>query len=151
MVENDSNMTKDFERLMKKHFEVYSNLTEVAEQIAAVRKHWAKLTQEEKNEFLEEWRKSEARRFQVEVQASGVFKKATDDDLRDASKFIAESNLSKLATKYLGLTSQQILGRDVFSVLKLWRDAILYQGSKQVRVQITEPRPTESSSFFSLT
>ena len=41
------------------------------------------------------------------------------------------------ATKYLGLTSQQIEGRDVFSVLKLWRDAMPYQGFKEVRVKIS--------------
>ena len=63
---------------------------------------------------------------------SEVFKKATDDDLCNASKFITESNISKLATRYLGLTSQQIEGRDAFSVLKLWRDAMPYQGSKEV-------------------
>ena len=62
------------------------------------------------------------------------FKTATDDDLRNASKFIVKSNISKLATKYLGLISQEIHGRDVFNVLKLWRDAMPYHGSKQVRV-----------------
>ena len=68
--------------------------------------------------------------------ASGELKKATDNDLHNASKFIAESNVSKLATKYLGLTSQQIEGRDVFDVLKLWRDAMPYQGFKDVSVEI---------------
>ena len=61
-----------------------------------------------------------------------MFEKASEDDLRNASKFIAESNLSKLVTRYLGLTSQQIIGQDVFGVLKLWRDAMPFQGSKQV-------------------
>ena len=44
---------------------------------------------------------------------------------------IDESNISKLATKYLGLTSQQIRGRDVFNVLRLWRDAMPYKVKKR--------------------
>ena len=65
--------------------------------------------------------------------SSGIFKKASDTDLRQAAMFIEEKNIAKLATKYLGLSSKQISGRDVFGVLKLWRDAVPFQGFKEVR------------------
>ena len=47
----------------------------------------------------------------VEHVMSGisVFIKATDNDLHNASNFIVESNISKLATKYLGLTHNRLL------------------------------------------
>ena len=100
---------------------------EVDEQIAAIRGYWPNLTQEEKRKFLQECTKT------IERHEGGyVFTKATDDQLHNASKFIAESRLFQLATRYLGLTSQEILGRDAFSVLKLWRDATPDKGSKEV-------------------
>ena len=100
---------------------------EIDEQIAAIRGYWPNLTQEEKRKFLEECTKTIERQ-----EGSCLFTKATDDDLRNASKFIAESRLFQIATRYLGLTSQEILGRDAFHVLKLWRDAMPDKGSKQV-------------------
>ena len=109
--------------------------TDVDGQIAAIRGHWQKLaTQEEKCKFLEECWAREAERSRPRWEGRPVLEKATDDHLRNTSKFIAESNLSKLATTYLGLTSQEILGRDAFEVLKLWRDAMPGQGSKEVCV-----------------
>ena len=67
------------------------------------------------------------------AQGGQPLKKASDANLQDAAKLIEKRNISKLATKYLGLSSEQIHGRDIFSVLKLWRDAIPGQGSKKVR------------------
>ena len=97
--------------------------------MSSIRGQRTKLPQQEKNKFLKERRK---------LGGPLAFKKASDDDLRNATKFIAASNMSKLATRYLGLTSQQILGRNVFNVLKMWRDAMPYHGSKQVSVEITK-------------
>ena len=131
-------MEEDFEVFIESFTEFltcgYPPVNEVAEQISAIRAHWTTVTHKEKSKFLKEWREREMRKGLH--YGSPVFEKATDNYLRNASKFITESNISKLATKYLGLTSQQIEGRDVFDVLKLWRDAMPYQGSKRVRVEI---------------
>ena len=131
---------EDFEKFIKTLSERrncwrYVN-AEVDEQIAAVKGHWQKLTtQEEKCKFLEECWAREAERSGPRHEGRPVFKKATDDQLRNASKFIAATNLSKLATRYLGFASQNILGRDAFDVLKLWRDAMPGQGSKEVCIE----------------
>ena len=134
---------EEFERYKERKTSRNSSINEVAEQISAIREQRTTLTQEKKNKSLEKWEKAETHNLPVYVKsvkpvayaASDMFEKATDDDLRNASKFITESNLSKLATRYLALTSQQTEGRNVFDVLKLWRDAMPYQGSKQVRVE----------------
>ena len=67
------------------------------------------------------------------LQAGTTFQKATDANLQDAAKFIDQSNIHRIATRFLGLTLPQISGMDGFSVLKLWRDAWPFQGSKEVR------------------
>ena len=65
-------------------------------------------------------------------QSAEKFKKATDANLQDAAKFIDQTNIPRIATRFLGLTLTQISDMDGFSVLKLWRDAMPYQGSKEV-------------------
>ena len=74
--------------------------------------------------------------FDPTLKAHGVHDKATDDHLRQAAKYIEEKNKNKLATKYLGLSSKLTSGRDAFGVLKLWRNAMLYQGFKGVSMGV---------------
>ena len=129
---------EDFERFVERKSSCNSSVNKVTEQMSAIKGQRTKLTQEEENKFFENWTESESESEEDDVGGSDVLEKATDDDLRNASKFIAASNMSKLATKYLGLTSQQIIGRDVFNVLKMWRDAMPFQRSKCVRVENLE-------------
>ena len=111
--------------------------------VTAIREYWVKLTEEEKWKFLDAIRGREI--YRLPQQAADPFNKAKDYQLKQAAKCIEENNIAKLATKYLGLSSKLISGRDVFSVLKLWRDAMPYQGSKQVGTVI----PTTSCRKFS--
>ena len=103
--------------------------------VTAIREYWVKLTEEEKWKFLDAIRGREI--YRLPQQAADPFNKAKDYQLKQAAKCIEENNIAKLATKYLGLSSKLISGRDVFSVLKLWRDAMPYQGSKQVGTVIS--------------
>ena len=117
---------EDFERFIERINERISRnspVNEVTEQIAAIRAHWTTLTQEEKNKFLKKCTESEAGKWKacrliyllgclirapilhvlapvgaVTGGACAPIQKATDDDLRNASKFIPTSNMSKLAT-----------------------------------------------------
>ena len=84
-------------------------------------------------------------RYHITKHAYDVpLKKATSKELREAAKFVHANSKSKFATKYLGLTLAEINGRDVFSVLKLWRDAMPYQGSKQVQVGLSNSNTVNS-------
>ena len=98
---------------------VLSPVDTVTGDISAIRGYWIKLTEEEKWKFLEVCKEKETYIEQIQVEGSHPFRKATDTQLQQAAKFINESNVSQLATKYLRLTLQEIDGRDVFNVLKL--------------------------------
>ena len=100
---------------------------------SAMKKHWTKLTNEEKIAF------TNAIKWKIKLsncltgQGARPFRKAKDTDLMNACKFIENGILVKLATKYLGMSVDQISGLNVFNVLKKWRDDKPYQGSKQVQ------------------
>ena len=102
--------------------------------VTEIRDYWTKLTEDEKWKFLDGIRGREI--YRIPAQAADPFNKPKDFQLQQAAKCIEQKSLTKLATKYLGLSSKQISGRDAFSVLKLWRDAMPYQGSKQVGMGI---------------
>ena len=124
---------ENFERFTEafSHHRIDWPADEVAKCISTTRGYWAKLTEEEKWKFLEVCKERQAKVGMI-VDAGHPFRKATDAQLQLATKFIDQSNITGLATRYLGLTSQEIEGRDVFSVLKLWRDSMPFQGSKEV-------------------
>ena len=115
---------------------------------AAISKsHWTKLTEEEQWEFLNIIRGKEIK-DPLRNHGGQCFEKATDVHLRHAARFIDGKSISKFATRYLSLTSQQISGRDVFNVLKLWRDASPYQGSKKVCITLSLNRNIDLLTFF---